>query len=117
MSKLRPELHSNPYTKLPVLDTFDALWMIRDSVERRDGLIHGHLRTDRGVCAIGAFFDDNNKVCLPTNLVDEVAAYNDSIPQKLSMRERRNKMLRWLSARIDYMRNGKAIPGRKRKVA
>lgn len=103
MSKLRPELKSDPYTKLPTLDPFDSYWMIRDSVERRGGLIHGHLRTNQGVCAIGAFFDDNN-VCLKTNIVDEVAAYNDSIPKTVSMRERRNRMLRWLTARIDYMR-------------
>lgn len=111
MSKLRPTLRdASPSTRSP--DPFDALWMIRDSVERRDGLIHGMLRTTDGVCAIGAYFDDNPGTCLNNGLIDEVAAYNDSIPPRISQRERRNRVLRWLTARLDYMR-ARIVPRRK----
>lgn len=108
MSKLRPSLRS---TNDPAPDKFDSLWMIRDSVERREGLIHGALRTPLGVCAIGAFFDDNPKLALDNGLIDEVAAYNDSIPRTVPQRERRNRVLRWLTAKLDTMR-ARVIPTR-----
>lgn len=97
MSALRPTLDSASGSPMP--DTFDAYYMIRDSVERRTGLIHGKLRDNGGVCAIGAFFDDNPKLALPTRLVDEVAAYNDSL-KRCTPFTRRVKVLRWLTARI-----------------
>jgi hypothetical protein len=105
MSKLRPTLGTARNEPCP--DTFDSLWMIRDSVERRTGLIHGRLHSASGSCAIGAYFDDNPNTALKTAIVDEVAAYNDSIPKTVTMRERRNRVLRWLTARIEYMRGRK----------
>jgi hypothetical protein len=103
MSILRPTLRdAHPGQRSP--DGFDALYMIRDSVERRDGLIGGKLQGPSGVCAIGAFFADNPNAALSDSIIDEVAAYNDSIPRTVTLRERRNRVLRWLTARIDYLR-------------
>lgn len=100
MSALRPTLRSGGSNPMP--DTFDAYYMIRESVERRRGLIHGKLEDGSGVCAIGAFFDDNPKLALPTCIVDEVAAYNDSL-RRLTPYDRRVKVLRWLTTRITLL--------------
>lgn len=98
MSSLRPTLRdSAPSTHAP--DTFDSYYMIRDAVERRSGLIHGALRNASGVCAIGAFFDDNKNLALHTDIIEEVAGYNDSM-RKLTPYQRRLKMLRWLTAKL-----------------
>jgi hypothetical protein len=98
MSELRPTLTSG--SNKPCLDLFDAYYMIRDSVERRKGLISGKLEDGRGgVCAIGAFFDDNPNVSLPTYLVDRVAAYNDSM-RLASPYMRRTRVIRWLTAKL-----------------
>lgn len=102
MSALRPTLHtSNDNT--PCLDTFDSYYMIRDAVERRRGLISGRLEdANGGVCAVGAFFKDNKNVALPTRLVDEVAAYNDSM-RSLTPFKRRVRVIRWLTAKLAMM--------------
>lgn len=98
MSSLRPTLQDSARgTFAPTV--FDSFYMIRDSVERRTGLIHGRLRDGSGVCAIGAFFDDNPKLALNSGIIEEVAAYNDSL-RKCTPYERRNKVLRWLTAKI-----------------
>lgn len=103
MSRMRPELgDAGPGSRSP--DAFDTFWMVRDSVERQPGLIWGKLEDKSGVCAIGAYFKDHPRACLSRNLIDEIAYYNDSIPRHVSPRDRRNRVLRWLSARIDYMR-------------
>lgn len=92
--------------------------MIRDSVERRSGLIHGKLWDGQGgFCAIGAFFEDNPKLSLQNGLIDEVAAYNDSIPKGVGAYERRNKVLRWLTAKLEWLRGPRAakLPPRHKK--
>lgn len=99
-SRLRPTLHN---TSDAAPDEFDSLYMIRDSVERRAGLLWGKLNDSNGnVCAIGAFFADND-LPLKTKIVDEVAAYNDSIPHGVSRFVRRNKVLKWLTRRLAYL--------------
>jgi hypothetical protein len=71
--------------------------MIRDSVARRKELIYGRLRDGKGgVCAIGGFWDDNPKIALHSSLIDEVAAYNDSIPPTCTPKSRQRRVLRWL---------------------
>jgi hypothetical protein len=98
MSTLRPTLHSG--SDYPQPTYFDSLYMIRDAVERRRGLISGQLE-DRvgGVCAVGAFFADNPKLALSAGLIDEVAAYNDSM-RRATPYQRRVKVLRWLTAKL-----------------
>ena len=101
MSDKRPECGTSCQ---PATPDETAWYMIRDSVRRCSGLIRGELEDDRGrVCAIGAFFRDNEGAALHTDLLDEVATYNDSIPKSATMRFRRNKVLRWLSWRIKCM--------------
>lgn len=98
MSSLRPTLtdcHDGSYAP----NRFDSFYMIRDAVERRNGLIHGKLRDATGVCAIGAFFDDNPKLALNPGIIEEVAAYNDSL-KRLTPWQRRVRVLRWLTAKI-----------------
>lgn len=99
MSRLRETNPAPSWKKSP--DRFDSLWMIRDSVRRRDGLAYGALHDNDGdACAIGGFFDDNPNLCLKETLIDEVAAYNDSIPKHLSKKTRKRKVLEWLNAKI-----------------
>jgi hypothetical protein len=114
MSALRPTLrHVRHGGGLPSPDTFDALYLIRDAVERRGALIHGKLRDDGGVCAVGAFFADNDHLALPTTICDQVAAYNDSMPDATAQ-QRRDRVLAWLNARLDYLRIG--IPHRAQRT-
>lgn len=120
MSKLRTTYSNDSGEKFPCPDRFDALYMIRDSVERRPGLLYGKLNDGNGhYCAIGAFWHDNPKLALPGGLVDEVAAYNDSIPKSASMYVRRNKVLRWLTKKLAYLSppKAKSTPFKKRKLA
>jgi len=77
--------------------------MIRDAVERRVGLAHGHLHVGPLACAVGAFFDDNHGRPLAYRIIDEVAAYNDSIPTTFTPRQRRNRVLKWLNWRLHLL--------------
>lgn len=99
MSKLRPECGSAaPGSALPD-DT--ALFMIRDAVARRKGLIHGRLDGPKDShCAIGAFWADNPKTALKSSLIDEVAAVNDSVPPTATPQERWKKVNEWLRFKI-----------------
>jgi len=99
----RPEVRdAAPGSRSP--DTFDSYWMIRDSVERKTGLIYGRLHDGvGGSCAIGAFWDDNPNLSLKHCIIEEVAAYNDSIPKSDTPLMRRNKVLRWLSAKLRWL--------------
>jgi len=101
MRNLRPTLGNTRDMAVP---DDDALYMIRDSVARRHTLIWGRLEDREGhVCAIGAFFADNGGKALNSALVDEVAAYNDSVPPSVPDRERRNKVLEWLNWKLDVL--------------
>lgn len=108
MSKIRPEV-STAARGTPCPSYPDALWMIRDSVRRRDGLLYGHLHDKaRGAhCAIGSFFDDNPKMALGTDVIDEVASYNDSIPPTVSEKTRKRKVLEFLNFKIRTLAGGK----------
>jgi hypothetical protein len=79
--------------------------MIRDSVRDAQGLAFGKLHDkETGFsCAIGSFFDRNPKLALHSNLIDEVATYNDSIPKNVAPRTRRNRVLAWLNWKLDVL--------------
>lgn len=105
MSVLRPELGTSSRPAMPD-DT--ALFLILDSVSRRDMLLYGHLHSRDGMsCAIGTFFDDNPKAVLRTALIDEVAAVNDSDP-KANPKQRWLKVRSWLRWKIRRMTNPNA---------
>jgi hypothetical protein len=93
-SKLRPETKpSGPNSYAPYGGT--AYLMVYNAVKSKDRLIHGKLHAYGESCAIGSFWDVNPKVSLPTELIDEVAAVNDSLPNA-TPRQRRLHVLRWL---------------------
>lgn len=97
-SKLRPETCSS---KDPALPYETALFLIRDSVAKRRGLIYGRLDDNRGRhCAIGCFWEDHPDTVLNSRLIDEVAAVNDSVPKSASPRQRWQKVNEWLRFKI-----------------
>ena len=96
--------NAKPGTYVP--DDADAFYMIRDAVRDSNGLIHGQLHKDGASCAIGAFFDRNRDVGLRSDLIDEVAAYNDSIPPRITMKQRRRKVLAWLNWKLKVLAGG-----------
>ena len=101
MSKLRPECGTGTQPALPD-DT--ALFLIRDSVAKRRGLIYGKLDGKNGShCAIGAFWADHPHYSLSSSLVDEVAAVNDSVPPTATAKERWKKVQSWLRWKIKVL--------------
>lgn len=114
MSKLRPECYNAP-PGIPSLPRDTALYLIRDAVERRNALIHGKLHGPNGLhCAIGAFWDDNPSAILPSDLIDEVAAVNDSLGPLATPRERWEKVSSWLRWKLRVLA-GEMIPKPARK--
>lgn len=108
MSKLRPEtIAAKDNSRLIPRDT--ALFLIRDSVERRGKLIHGRLHGPNGLhCAIGCFWADNPNTSLPTDLIDEVATVNDSLGPNATPQERWKKVKIWLRWKLRLMTNARA---------
>lgn len=105
MGLYRPEcVNAKPGTPAPPYPT--ALYMITEAVARRTQLAHGALNRGGLSCAVGAFFDDNPKSALAFAIIEEVAAYNDSIRSE-TPRVRRNRVLRWLRWRLRVL-EGKA---------
>jgi hypothetical protein len=99
VSKMRPEVVDAKGERSP--DYADSIYMIRDSVRRRERLIFGKLNDGYGEhCAIGCFFADNPKLALQSKIIDEVATYNDSIPKHVSAITRKRKVLEWLNFKL-----------------
>lgn len=109
MSKLRPECGAAPLGSKS-LPHETALFLIRDSVDRRAGLIHGHLNgPNKTHCALGCFWEDNPSAALRTSLVDEVAAVNDSLGPHASPRQRWLKVRSWLRFKLKVLTNPAAL--------
>lgn len=105
MSKLRSECTSSCQPAIPD-DT--ALYLIRDSVAKRRGLIHGRLDDDKGRhCAMGAFWADHPMGVVNDTLVDEVAAVNDSLPRSATPKERWKKVHSWLRWKLRVLATAK----------
>lgn len=111
MSKLRPELGDNE-KRYPCMSNGTAYMMILSAVKHEHGLVHGKLHANGEHCAIGSYFTTNNHTALPSALIDEVAAVNDSVPH-LSKRARKLHIAKWLRWKLDTL----GYPGMKPKVA
>lgn len=108
MSELRPTLTTG--SNKPCMSNGTAYLMIYSAVQQRPGLIHGKLKAAGEYCAIGSYFEVNGQTCLPSSLIDEVAAVNDSVPH-LSNKARKAHVARWLRWKLQQV--GMKIPGRK----
>lgn len=97
MSKLRPECGNGSSKPAPTEAT--SYYLIRESVARRRSLAAGALHRNGMSCAIGSFFDDHPDYALPTSVIDEVAAVNDSY-KKLTPHERWKKVNSWLRWKV-----------------
>ena len=103
MSTLRPECRTYIGSEAALPDD-TALFLIRDAVARRKGLIHGRLNGPRGEhCALGCFWADNNGRVLHASLIEEVAAVNDSVPPSATPQERWKKVNEWLRFKISSL--------------
>lgn len=99
MSRLRPETR-NADAREPCLYDGAAYFAIYNAVREQDGLIHGRLNNAAGEhCAIGSYFALKKHVCLPQNIIDEVAAVNDSMPQASTI-YRKRQVVRWLKWKL-----------------
>ena len=95
MSKLRPEL-LDADANTPALQNWRALELIRKSVLRRRTLAYGKLDDEDKHCAMGCFWADHPRMVLNNDLIDQVAAVNDSVPPTVSPRKRWEHVKRWL---------------------
>lgn len=98
MSKLRPTL-SDAKPNTPCMTNGTAYLMILNAVETRRGLISGQLEAKGEYCSIGSYFHVNKGTCLPSALIDEVAAVNDSMPT-LTPIQRKKRMTQWLKWKL-----------------
>ena len=96
MSQLRPETVA-ANSNSPCLTGATAYFCVLNAVKSQAwGLIHGRLHNGYGHhCAIGSFFAAEQKTALQEDLIDEVAAVNDSCPGA-TPKERRTIVMRWL---------------------
>lgn len=107
MSKLRAsETQTSKGGKALPNDT--ALFLIRDAVAKRRGLIYGKLNGPNvgEHCAMGCFWDDNPDAIVESTLVDEVAAVNDSLPKSATPHERWKKVSSWLRFKLKSLTRG-----------
>lgn len=98
MSKLRPTLITSRDGS-PCMRNGTAYLMILNAVESQSGLIHGQLEAKGQYCSIGSYFHINKRTALPSELVDEVAAVNDSMPT-LTPPQRKKRMIQWLKWKL-----------------
>lgn len=105
MSKLRPECsNGKPGSALP---RNTLIYMIAKPVLRRRTLTHGKLDDDKGGhCAMGCFWDDNPGLSVPTDLIDEIAAVNDSIPFGAGPKKRWKEVTSWLRWKLRVIEAG-----------
>lgn len=99
-SELRPELvgseSASGYYK-PAGGT--AYLMIYNAVKSKDKLIHGRMHANGESCALGSYWDVNKKCTLGWDVINEIAAVNDSVPNA-TPKQRRAYVLRWLGWKL-----------------
>lgn len=97
------KLRQTKATDKPAPSNGTAYLMILSAVKDQGGLIHGALHDDHGAhCAIGSFFEVNKNLALPTDLIDEVAMVNDSIPHA-TPRQRKMHVAKWLRWKLKQL--------------
>ena len=107
MSKLRPETVS---TKDAAIYGCDAYFAIYNAVCQQPGLYHGKLDGPYGEhCAIGSYFALPKHKALPSELIEEVAAINDSFGPSVDGKKRKREVLRWLRWKLSTF--GLKVPG------
>jgi hypothetical protein len=100
-SVMRPECRPAAPGTVTWVPRDTALFLIRDAVEKRRGLIYGRLHDGKGAhCAMGAFWADNPRLSCDWELIDEVAAVNDSVPSTATPKERWEKVRSWLRWKV-----------------
>jgi hypothetical protein len=75
-----------------------AYFILLQSVESQPGLIHGRLHNYKGEhCVLGTYFKQHPDWAIPTDLIDEVAAVNDSAPSVTPLRRKQivEQYLKW----------------------
>ncbi len=102
-SKMRPE--TKPGSGKPCPYGLTAWMMVREAVRGARGLSAGKLHDSHtGLsCAIGTLWDKNPNISLPTDFIDEVAMFNDTVQTK-SPAVRKKRVLEFINARIKQMR-------------
>ena len=111
MSQLRPT-HSGSDKYAPSGAT--AYLMVLRAVEAQPGLIHGKLSDAAGAhCAIGSYFQDHPTYAFNTDMIDEIAAVNDSMPHRTS-KQRKRYMVQWLRGRLAQLKMPGFAPARAR---
>lgn len=104
MSKLRPTLSYGHTDYAPRGGT--AYLMVLNAVKEKDGLLHGKLHDKSYSCAIGSYFDLHPTYGLYDELIDEVAAVNDSAPS-MTYKQRKTMVTRWLRWKLKVL----GVPG------
>ena len=100
MSTLRPECKDSDK---PVMDR-GMLWRrLYKSVRSRRSLAYGKLDAGDSHCAMGCFWADNSGAAVPTEILEQVAAVNDSVPPTAKPSERRKHVLRWLDWKLETL--------------
>lgn len=79
-----------------------AYLLIANAIKGRDGLIHGKLHEQGEHCAIGSYFETHAHTALPSDIVDEVAAVNDSVPNA-TPKQRKRTVLKWLRWKLNQL--------------
>lgn len=106
-SKLRASETEDCYGQ-PAMSDSKALRLIRAAVGRRRGLGFGKLDLDGDRhCAMGAFFSDHPRAVVNTELLDMVAAVNDSVPPDATPKERWQHVYRWLKWKTEALDRSK----------
>jgi len=99
MTYLRSECNDSRRSALSEVFAFKGIYYaVRDC----PGLSEGKLHDNGSSCAIGAFWDAQPNATLSNDLIDEVAAVNDSVPY-MTKRQRRAHVLRWLRWKLDRL--------------
>lgn len=100
MSKLRPECGT---AKDPSRTIYGHVAYLRifNALSRRRGLIFGKLDGPAGEhCALGQFWEDAPGTPLPVDIVDEIAAVNDSVKPGVSKFKRWQRVREYLRIRL-----------------
>lgn len=104
-TSLRPDA-SPSYSSQPSVPRDEILRLLYKSVARRRSLIKGKLKDGNGhFCAIGCLGDDcdNDRVrplVAEPDFVDEVAAVNDKLSDRVSPKRRWQYVMKWLREEI-----------------